>query len=34
MGVAANISNKQSRTADRGWYSILGDGREVNRSPP
>jgi hypothetical protein len=24
--VAINISNKQSRTADRGWPSILGGG--------
>jgi hypothetical protein len=26
-GVAANILNKQSRTADNGWSSILGVGR-------
>ena len=26
--VAANILNKQSQTADRGWSSCLGFGRE------
>jgi hypothetical protein len=25
--IASNISNKQSRTADRGWPSSLGVGR-------
>jgi hypothetical protein len=30
--VAANIPNKQSRTADKGWYSSLGAGR-VNNNP-
>ena len=28
--VAANILNKQSRTADKGWYSSLGVGRSAN----
>jgi hypothetical protein len=28
--VAANILNKQSRTADRGWPSSLGVGRGAN----
>jgi hypothetical protein len=28
--VAANISNKQSRTADRGWTYNLGVGRGAN----
>jgi len=32
--VAANILNKQSRTADRGWSSSLGFGRGVNNSLP
>jgi hypothetical protein len=31
--VAANILNKQSRTADKGWPSSLGVGRGVNSSP-
>jgi hypothetical protein len=31
--VAANILNKQSRTADKGWSSSLGVGREANNSP-
>ena len=31
--VAANILNKQSRTADEGWSSILGVGRGANASP-
>jgi hypothetical protein len=30
--VAANILNKQSRTADKGWYSSLGIGREPDYS--
>ena len=30
--VAANILNKQSRTADKGWYSSLGVGRSANKS--
>jgi hypothetical protein len=30
--VAANILNKQSRTADKGWSSILGVGRGANNS--
>jgi hypothetical protein len=30
--VAANILNKQSRTADKGWYSSLGVGRGANNS--
>jgi len=32
--VAANILNKQSQTADKGWSSILGVGRGVNKSSP
>jgi hypothetical protein len=32
--VAANILNKQSRTADKGWPSSLGVGRGANTSPP
>jgi hypothetical protein len=32
--VAANILNKQSRTADKGWYSTLGVGRGANNSSP
>jgi hypothetical protein len=30
--VAANILNKQSRTADNGWSSSLGVGRAANNS--
>jgi hypothetical protein len=32
--VAANILNKQSQTADRGWSSSLGVGRGANNSSP
>jgi hypothetical protein len=32
--VVANILNKQSRTADKGWYSSLGFGRGANKSSP
>jgi hypothetical protein len=32
--VAANILNKQSRTADNGWSTSLGFGREANNSSP
>jgi hypothetical protein len=32
--VAANILNKQSRIADKGWPSSLGVGRGDNNSPP
>jgi hypothetical protein len=32
--VAANVLNKQSRTADRGWSSSLGVGRGANNPPP
>jgi hypothetical protein len=32
--VAANMLNKQSRTADKGWHSSLGVGRGANNSPP
>ena len=32
--VAANKSNKQSRTADKGWSSSLGVGRGANNSSP
>jgi hypothetical protein len=31
---AANILNKQSRTADKGWSSRLGVGRGANNSSP
>jgi hypothetical protein len=30
--VAANILNKESRVADKGWLSILGVGRAANNS--
>ena len=30
--VAANILNKQLRTADKGWSSTLGVGRGANNS--
>jgi hypothetical protein len=30
--VAANILNKQSRTADKGWSSSFGVGRGANNS--
>jgi hypothetical protein len=32
--VAANILNKQSRTANKEWPSSLGVGRGANNSPP
>jgi hypothetical protein len=32
--VAANILNKQPRTADSGWSSSLGVGRGANNPPP
>jgi hypothetical protein len=32
--VAANILNKQSRTADKGWASSLGVGRGGYNSSP
>ena len=32
--VAANILNKQSRTADEGWSSSLGIGRGANNASP
>ena len=32
--VAANILNKQSRTADEGWSSSLGVGRGANNTSP
>jgi hypothetical protein len=32
--VAANILNKQSRTADKGWSFSLGVGRGANNSSP
>jgi hypothetical protein len=32
--VAANILNKESRTADKGWLSSLGVGRGANSSLP
>ena len=34
MGVAANILNKQSCTADKGWSSTLGVGCGANNSTP
>jgi hypothetical protein len=34
MEVAANIFNKQSRTADKGWSSSLAVGRGANNSSP
>jgi hypothetical protein len=32
--VAANILHKQSRTAEKGWFSSLGFGRGANNSSP
>jgi hypothetical protein len=32
--VAVHILNKQSRTADKGWSSSLGVGREADNSSP
>jgi hypothetical protein len=32
--IAANILNKQSRTAEKGWSSSLGVGRGANNSSP
>jgi hypothetical protein len=32
--VAANILNKQSLSADKGWSSSLGVGRGANNSSP
>jgi hypothetical protein len=32
--VAANILNKQSRRAEKGWFSSLGVGRKANNSSP
>jgi hypothetical protein len=32
--VVANIFNKQSRTAEKGWPSSLGVGRGTNNSSP
>jgi hypothetical protein len=32
IGVAANILNKQPRTADKAWTSSFGDGRSVDKS--
>jgi hypothetical protein len=32
--VVANMLNKQSRTADKGWSSSLGVGRGANNSSP
>jgi hypothetical protein len=32
--VAANILNKQSRTADKEWSSSLGVGRSANNASP
>ena len=34
LRVAANILNKQSRTADKGWSSSLGVGRGADNSSP
>jgi len=32
--IAAIILNKQSRTADKGWYYSLGFGRDANNFSP
>jgi hypothetical protein len=32
--VAANVLNKQSRTADKGWPYSLGVGREAKNTSP
>jgi hypothetical protein len=32
--VAANMLNKQSRTADKGWFSSLGIGCAASNSSP
>ena len=32
--VAVNKLNKQSQTADEGWFSSLGVGRGANNSSP
>jgi hypothetical protein len=32
--VAENIFNKQSRTAENGWFSSLGFGRGAKNSSP
>jgi len=32
--LAANILNKQSRTANKGWLSLLGVGQGANNSSP
>jgi hypothetical protein len=32
--IAANILNKQSRTAEKGWFSRLGVGRGASNSSP
>ena len=32
--VAGNILNKESRTADKGWYFSLGFARDANNSSP
>jgi len=32
--VSANTLNKQSRTADEGWSSSFGVGREANNPSP
>jgi hypothetical protein len=32
--VAANVLSKQSRTADKGWYSSLGFGLCANKTSP
>jgi hypothetical protein len=34
LRVAANILNKQSRTADKGWSFRLGVGHVANNSSP
>ena len=34
LRVAANILNKQSRTASKGWTSSFGVGQGANNSPP
>jgi hypothetical protein len=34
LWTAANILNKLSRAADKGWYPTLGVGRDTNNSSP
>jgi len=34
MEVAANVLNRQSRTADKGWSSSMGVDRRAKNSSP